>query len=80
MSSLVTQIIVADKYGLRLGIEQLAECLGMSKGAIYNQVSAGTFPVPTYIDGGKRWADFRDVAQYLDQCRAAAVELTEPSP
>lgn len=47
MSSLVTQMIVADRYGPRLSVEQLSECLGISKGAVYNQVSAGTFPVPT---------------------------------
>jgi len=72
MSSLVTQMIVADKYGPRLGIEQLAECLGITKGAIYNQISAGTFAVPTYMDAGKRWADFRDVAEHLDRCRDLA--------
>lgn len=70
--SLLTQVVVAEKYGLRLGIEQLAEVLGMSKGGVYNQLSAGTFPVPTYIDAGKRWADFRDVAAHLDKCREAA--------
>lgn len=75
MSSLVTQMIVVEKYGLRLGIEQLAQVLGISKGAIYNQISANTFPVATYLDGGKRWADYRDVAAHLDACRAAAVGI-----
>ena len=72
MSSLVTQMFIADKYGLRLNIEQLATVLGLSKGAIYNQVSGGSFPIITYVDGGKRWADFRDVAEHLDQCREKA--------
>lgn len=76
MSSLVTQMIVADKYGARLGVEQLAECLGLSKGSIYNQISAGSFPVPTYTDAGKRWADFRDVAEHLDKCRQQARTLS----
>jgi len=75
MSSLVTQMIVAEKYGPRLGIEQLAEVFGITKGAIYNQISAGTFAITTYVDGGKRWADYRDVAQHLDDCRAKAKEL-----
>lgn len=39
------------------------------KGALYNQMSAGTCPVKTYMDGGKRWADYRDVAKHLDDCR-----------
>ncbi|HWH75079.1 MAG TPA: hypothetical protein VNV16_12530 [Methylibium sp.] len=72
MSSLVTQVIVADKYGLRLSVEQLGEVLGLKRGTIYNQISAGTFPIPTYVDGGGRWADYRDVAAHLDACRERA--------
>lgn len=74
MSSLVTQMIVAEKYGPRLGIDQLAEVLGITKGAIYNQISANTFAITTYVDGGKRWADYRDVAQHIDDCRQRAKE------
>ena len=72
MSSLVTQMIIAEKYGPRLSVEQLANVMGLSKGAVYNQVSAGTFPVITYVDSGKRWADYRDVAEHLDKCRDTA--------
>lgn len=72
MSSLITQMIVAERYGPRLTVEQLAGVLGISKGAVHNQISAGTFPIATYLDGGKRWADFRDVAEHLDRCREAA--------
>ena len=64
-----------EMYGPRLGTEQLAQVLGMSKGAIYNQISAETFPIHTYVDGGKRWADFRDVAAHLDRCRDSARRL-----
>jgi predicted DNA-binding transcriptional regulator AlpA len=70
--SLLTQAYLLDKYGPRLNIEQLAEVLGMAKGTIYNQVSAQTFPVPTYVDAKQRWSDYRDVAAYLDQCRATS--------
>lgn len=70
--SLLTQVIVAEKYGPRLTLDQLAEVLGMAKNTIYNQTSAGTFPIPTYIDGNKRFADYRDVATYLDSCRERA--------
>jgi predicted DNA-binding transcriptional regulator AlpA len=72
MSSIVTQMIVAERYGVRLNTEQLAEVMGLTKGALYNQISAGTFPVLTYLDAGKRWADYRDVADYLDKCREQA--------
>lgn len=70
--SLLSQAILAERYGLRLTVEQLADALGMAKNTIYNQVSAGTFAVPTYLDGGKRFADYRDVAVYMDSCRARA--------
>lgn len=70
--SLITQAFIVERYGLRLNIEQLAEVLGISKGAVYNQISAGTCPVKTYIDGGKRWADYRDVAKHIDECRGIA--------
>lgn len=72
MSSLLSQAILADRYGLRLTMEQLAEVLTMAKTTIYNQISAGTFPVKTYVDGAKRFADYRDVAAYLDECRERA--------
>ncbi len=70
--SLLTQAYLLEKYGPRLTIEQLAEELDMTKGTIYNQVSAGTFPIPTYVDGNKRFSDMRDVAKYLDDCRERA--------
>lgn len=70
--SLVTQMIVAEKYGARLNVEQLADVLGLTKVAIYNQISGDKFPIPTYKDAGKTFADYRDVAEYLDACRERA--------
>ena len=72
MSSIVTQMIVAERYGVRLSIEQLSSVLGISKGTIYNQLGAETFAIPTYLDNGKRFADFRDVAAHFDACRDRA--------
>jgi hypothetical protein len=70
--SLVTQMLVFEKYGLRLRPEQLAEVLGVTKPTLYNQFSGGTCPIPTYLENGKRYADYRDVAAYLDACRERA--------
>jgi len=64
--SAAMQCLVADRYGLRLTIEQLAEMLGEDKAALYGQISAGTCPVKTYVDGGKRFADYRDAATYAE--------------
>jgi Helix-turn-helix domain len=70
--SLITQAFIVERYGLRLTAEQLAEVLGITKPSLYNQISAGTCPVKTYLDGGKRYADYRDVAEHLDACRLTA--------
>jgi predicted DNA-binding transcriptional regulator AlpA len=69
--SLLTQAWLLEKYGARLTLDQLADALAMSKNTIYNQVSQGTFPVRTYLDG-KRYADYRDVAEHFDRCRSSA--------
>lgn len=70
--SLLSQALVFDKYGARLDTDQLAELLGQSRGGILNQISAGTFPIPTYLEGKRRFADFRDVAEHLDALRELA--------
>lgn len=73
MGSLVTQMLVAERYGLRLDTKRLAEVLGLSEGTIRNRISARTLGVPTYEDGGRRWADYRDVASYIDRMRDEAL-------
>ena len=70
--SLMHEAIIAEKWGLRLTVDQMAETLGIARNTIYNQIAAGKFKVPTYVDGGKRYADYRDLAAYLDQHRASA--------
>jgi predicted DNA-binding transcriptional regulator AlpA len=70
--SILTQAMIFEKYGPRLGIPQLAELTSMKPKTIYNQVSAGTFPIKTYVDGGQRWADYRDAAAHFDSLRAQA--------
>jgi hypothetical protein len=70
--SFLSAAYLVDRYGLRLSVEQLGEVLDITPGAVRNQVSAGRFPIPTYLDGGRRWADYRDVAEYLDRLRSTA--------
>lgn len=74
--SLVTQMLVAERYGLRLTVDQLVTLLGLAKSTIYNGISQGTFPIPTYVDNGKRWADYRAVAAHLDaKARSASLQV-----
>lgn len=70
--TLVTMMFLAERYGPRLDMDQLAEVLKRKKATLYNQVSAGTLEVKTYLDGGKRFADFQDVAEHLASCRKRA--------
>lgn len=70
--SLLSQAMVFEKYGERLDSTQLAAFFGVTVNTFYNQVSAGTCPVKTYLDGKGRYADFRDVAAHLDACRERA--------
>lgn len=67
--SFLQQAYLLDKYGPRLTMQQLAEVLGIAHGTLRNRLSAGALRVKTYVDGGTRYADFRDVASYLDECR-----------
>lgn len=77
MSSLVTHMLVVERYGLRLSLKQLEEIVGLKEGTIRNQIAARTFKIVTYKDGAGRWADARDVAAYLDKCREDAVREAE---
>lgn len=70
--SLMLTAYLMERYGPRLGTEELAEVLGMSPRTLGNKLYRGEVPVPTYKDSGKVWADCRDVAEYLDACRAKA--------
>lgn len=64
--------LLFEKYGPTLDIAELAEVLKMSEGTLKNRLSAGTCPVPTYREGGKRVANVQDVATYLDRRRNEA--------
>jgi len=61
-----------EKHGLRLDLEALATELDTTPANLRRRISEGTLSIPTYVDGGKRWADARDVAMYFDQQRAGA--------
>ena len=73
--SLLTQMVLIEKYGLRVDLERVAEILETTPPNIRRKISDTTFPIPTYLDNGKRWADIRDVAEYLDQRRQEARQV-----
>ena len=59
---------IISRYGQRLTVEQLAEVLKLSPGTIRNRMAAGALPF-VYKDGGRVFADARDVVAYLDSLR-----------
>lgn len=70
--SFFTQAYLIERYGPRLTIPQLAEVLGCAEKTLRNRLSEGKVDMPVYNDNGVRCADYRDVAQYLDECRERA--------
>lgn len=70
--SLLTRAYILEKYGPRMTLAQLAQLLLMSEGTIRNQISAETFPIPTYKEGGARFAPYDAVADYLDSMSCLA--------
>lgn len=70
--SLLIQVYLLEKYGVRLSLSELAEELGISINTVRNQLSKETFPIPTYLDGGQRFAAVEDVAAHVQACRARA--------
>jgi hypothetical protein len=72
--SLLTRAFILERYGVRLTMAQLASLLAMSEGTIRNQVSAETFPIPTYKEGAARYAPYDAVADYLDTMSEKARE------
>ena len=50
-----------------MDIHELSDYTGFSPQTIYNQLSAGTFPIKTKRIGRRLKWDRRDVDRYLDQ-------------
>ena len=72
--SFLTTAFLMEKYGLRADLKALAEILDTSDANLRRRISLGDFEIPTYVDGGRRWADIRDVDAYLDARRDQARE------
>jgi predicted DNA-binding protein YlxM (UPF0122 family) len=65
--------LLSDQYQkMSFSISELSEITGLSKQNIYNQVSRNTFPIPTYLEGSRRFANILDVSIYLDNKRRMA--------
>jgi predicted site-specific integrase-resolvase len=70
--SMFTTMLLFEKYGPRMSLEQLGEALGLASGTLHARLAQGKLDLPTYVDGKHRFADTRDVAEYLDRLRDQA--------
>jgi hypothetical protein len=77
--SFLTTAYLMEKHGLRLDLEALAKELDTTPANLRRRISLEDFEIPTYLDGGRRWADVRDVAAYLDERRAQALKAHRPA-
>lgn len=55
-----------------LTLDDVCDAIGIQKQTAYNRLSAGSFPIPMRKEGRNLVGDIRDVADYLDEQRAAA--------
>lgn len=65
-------LMAATEGRMHLSIGELCDAIGYAKQTAYNEISAGTFPIPMQKRAGKWMADIRDVAAYLDEERTKA--------
>jgi hypothetical protein len=70
--SMFTTMLLFEKYGARMSIEQIGDALGLASGTLHARLAQGKLDMPTYVDGKLRFADTRDVAEYLDKLRDQA--------
>lgn len=76
--SFLRQAYILETYGMRLTMDQVADAIGLATNTVYNKIAQGKFKIPTYLDDGKRWADFSAVAAYLDDlAKSADCEATQ---
>lgn len=54
--SLLTQMVLIEKYGLRVDLDRLAEILETTSPNIRRKISDNSFLIPTYIDAARSQA------------------------
>lgn len=69
-------LYLMGKYeSLTVTLPQTCNELGLAQGTAYNQISAGTFPIPHRKVGKNHIIDIRDLGDHLDQLRQEARDL-----
>lgn len=78
MNQFSSAMFLGLKYQrMTISLEEACSEIGLKASTGANQISAGTFPLPSRKEGGKRVVDIRDLAEYLDNQRKAALDRWE---
>ena len=72
MTNIITTLVLMEQYGPRVNMETLAKLLGFTTSSLHNRLGRKELEIPTYLDGKMRFADTRDVAEFLDRKRNEA--------
>jgi len=62
--SVLWELALIQKYGIRMSMKEVAEVLGMSPQTLANRFCQQTMPISTYNDSGK-FCLASDVAKYI---------------
>lgn len=76
-SSVATLDLLIRIHGRTIiDISGVASEIGWSPGSIRNAISAGTFPIKSFLLGSRRMFYLADVADYIDRLRHDETDLT----
>lgn len=67
---LVTELLIAERYGMLLDFQALGALLNKSPGTLENQWHQGKLPFKMHKNGGRLVAHYADVAAYIDSIRS----------
>jgi len=65
-------MLIAEKYGLLLGFEDLARLLGKEVRTLQNMHYADKLGIPMNKVGGRYVAHYEDVADYVDSFKSSS--------
>jgi hypothetical protein len=75
--SLATRLLIGERFGLLLDLDQLGKLLGDAPETLRNKHHAGTLGFAMTKKGGRLVAHYEDVADYVDTFRVGARAVIE---
>jgi hypothetical protein len=60
-----------ERYGPTMTLDQFGEIIKKATRSLYNDISRGTFPIPSYKVGSRHVLSTHDVITFMDEHRLA---------